>query len=260
MYSDYHVHSFFSFDCDEKLDNIFEKAINLNMKQIAITDHQDFNWPVAGESPYINIEEYSQKLNFYKNKYNNKLTILKGIELGLMKGNAALCQNLINSSMFDFIIGSCHIVDNMDPYYSDFWKNRDDRTSFELYFKTLLAGLKDFNGIDTLGHMDYIVRYSPNSDKNYSVFDYTDIVDEILKYIILHDIKLEINTANLAKGFRFPNPHTDIIKRYRELGGIYVTVGSDAHIAQSIGYGFDMAKAIINKYGLAVFEKSNPMQ
>ena len=50
MYSDYHVHSSFSFDSEETLDNIIKKAVSLNMKQIAITDHQDFNWPVKGES------------------------------------------------------------------------------------------------------------------------------------------------------------------------------------------------------------------
>ena len=43
--------------------------------------------------------------------------------------------------------------------------------------------------------------------------------------IIENDIKLEINTSNFSKGFDFPNPHTDIIRRYKELGGLYVTVG-----------------------------------
>ena len=105
--------------------------------------------------------------------------------------------------------------------------------------------------------MDYIVRYSPNKDSNYSVFDYQDIIDEILKLIINKNIKLEINTSNLAKGFHFTNPHTDIIKRYQELGGEYVTVGSDAHKAQNIGYGFDIAKEIIEKYDLKVYTASN---
>ena len=112
-----------------------------------------------------------------------------------------------------------------------------------------------FNKIDALGHLDYIVRYSPNKDSNYSVFDYIDLIDEILKFIISKDIKLEINTANLATGFPFPNPHTDIIKRYRELGGEYVTIGSDAHKACDIGYGFDQVQNIIEKYYLKVFTK-----
>lgn len=255
MFSDYHVHSEFSFDSDEKIDNIINRALSLGMKQIAITDHQDFDWPVKGEIPSIHIEDYFSSINNAREKYSNQIQILKGIELGLMKGTKTQCQNLIASNAFDFVIGSCHIVDNMDPYYSDFWKDRTDREAFELYFSTLLEGLKMFNNIDTLGHMDYVVRYSPNKDNNYSVADYRDVIDKILKYIISKDIKLEINTANLAKGFHFPNPHTDIIKRYKELGGEYITVGSDAHKASDIGYGFDTVKDIVDKFGLNIFTK-----
>lgn len=140
-----------------------------------------------------------------------------------------------------------------DPYYPDFWKNKTDREAFELYFNTLLNALKNFHSIDTLGHLDYIVRYNPNKAGNYSAPDYQDVIDEILTLIITKNIKLEINTSNFANDFEFPNPHTDIIKRYKELGGEYITVGSDAHNACDIGYCFDKAEAIVNKYGLKVF-------
>ena len=92
------------------------------------------------------------------------------------------------------------------------------------------------------------MRYSPNKDANYCVFDYMDVIDEILKFIITHYIKLEINTAGLAKGLDFPNPHTDIIKRYTELGGKYVTIGSDAHKACDIGFGFNKIEDIVNRF------------
>ena len=253
MLSDYHVHSNFSFDSEESPDNIVSRAIELGMPCIAITDHQDFNWPVEGEFPYIDFDNYFSTLDELSSKYEDKIKIIKGIELGLVEDAKSQCQNLIKNNAFDFVIGSCHIVDNMDPYYSGFWKNRKDRDAFELYFKTLLKGIKSFDRFDTLGHMDYIVRYSPNKDTNYSVLDYRDIIDEILTLIISQNIKLEINTANLAKGFSFPNPHTDIIKRYKELGGEYVTVGSDAHTPENIGYGFDVAEEIIKNFNLNIF-------
>lgn len=254
MYSDYHVHSHFSFDSDENPENIIQQAINLNMKQICFTDHHDFNWPIAGEVPLLNIKEYISSIASYKEIYKKQIHVLTGIELGISTRNAPLCQNLITQNNFDFIIGSCHIVDNMDPYYSQFWKNISDREAFEKYFTTVLDALKEFNDFDVLGHLDYIIRYSPNKDSNYSVSDYRDIIDEILKFIINRDIKLEINTAGLAKGFDFPNPHIDIIRRYKELGGEYVTVGSDAHKASDIGYGFEQIEPILKKYKLDVFE------
>lgn len=281
MFSDYHVHSNFSFDSEESPKNIVEKAISLGMKQICFTDHQDFNWPVNGESPYIDFPKYFSTLDSLIEEYSSKINILKGVELGLTADNYYLCHKLLETYDFDFVIGSCHIVDQMDPYYSEFWQGKNDRDCFERYFKTLLDALKLFintevaaqnstlstkspiaqkddisspnTTINTLGHLDYIVRYSPNKDSNYSVADYIDVIDEILNIIIENQIKLEINTSNFSKGFDFPNPHTDIIKRYKELGGLYVTVGSDAHKAQFIGSGFDLIKKIIEKYNLKLF-------
>lgn len=253
MISDYHVHSCFSFDSEEKPENIINQAISLGMKQICFTDHQDFNWPVSGESPIINIEDYLSKLSALREKYSSKIQILTGIELGLMEGNEGLCNELATNNSFDYVIGSCHIVDQMDPYYSEFWKDKPDRTAFETYFKTLLNALKGFYHIDTLGHLDYIVRYSPNKDSNYTPSDYQDVIDEILNFIIDKGIKLEINTANLAKGFNFPNPHMDIVKRYKELGGKYVTLGSDAHTAAGIGYAFDKMETMVTEMGLGIF-------
>ena len=253
MLSDFHVHSKFSADSDENLENIINKAISLNMKDICITDHQDWYWPVPGESFDIDTDSYFNELNILKDKYSSKINLHIGVELGITCDNYKKNADFLQSYPFEYIIGSCHIVDNMDPYYTDFWKNRQDRDAFELYFKTLLEGLLEFSQIDTLGHLDYVVRYSPNKDSNYSPRDYQDVIDEILKFIIEKDIKLEINTSNLSKGFDFFNPHTDIIKRYKELGGKYVTLGSDAHKAKYIGYGFDKAYEIANSFDLKIF-------
>ena len=77
MLADYHVHSNFSFDSDETLDNIILKAIELGMPCIAITDHQDFNWPVEGEYPYIDFDKYFSTLNSLSLKYEGKIKIVK---------------------------------------------------------------------------------------------------------------------------------------------------------------------------------------
>ena len=97
MFSDYHVHSSFSFDSEESPRVIVEKAIALGMKQICFTDHQDFNWPIEGESPYIDFPKYFEALNFLRNEYSSKINILKGVELGLTSDNFSLCHKLLLS-------------------------------------------------------------------------------------------------------------------------------------------------------------------
>lgn len=255
MLSDYHIHSHFSNDSNENTENIVKRAIELGMKSICFTDHQDFCWPNPNECFDIDVENYFTELKDLQDKYRSSINIKIGAECGITPKNALENRQFVNSNTFDYIIGSCHIVDEMDPYYSEYWEGKSDRLAFEQYFKSLFSGLKLFNDIDTLGHIDYVVRYSPNKDANYSPSDYFDVIDEILKLIISKDIALEINTSAISKGLGFTNPHEDIIKRYAELGGKLAAVGSDAHVAKDLGCGFDIAERFLDKYNLVLIDK-----
>ena len=46
---------------------------------------------------------------------------------------------------------------------------------------------------------------------------------------------IEVNTAGLKYGMSDPNPHHEIIKRYMELGGEIITIGSDGHCPKTYG-------------------------
>ena len=90
------------------------------------------------------------------------------------------------------------------------------------------------------------------------------IVDEgVSAFRILPDGDLElINTAGIRKQLGHPNPHPDILRRYRELGGTLVTMGSDAHKPFALGFAFDTAKDLLKSCGFThtvYFEKRNPV-
>ena len=51
-----------------------------------------------------------------------------------------------------------------------------------------------------------------------------------------------------VKGMDFANPHFDMLSFYKDLGGKLVAVGSDAHIAGNIGFGFDKAAQLIEHF------------
>ena len=50
-------------------------------------------------------------------------------------------------------------------------------------------------------------------------------------------------------GLGFANPHPDVMKRYRELGGEIVTVGADAHRPEHVAYDFEEAGEILKSCG-----------
>ena len=60
--------------------------------------------------------------------------------------------------------------------------------------------------------IDYIVRYAPNQRENYSILDYKDIIDEILKLLIQNGKGIECNTAGFKYGLGVPNPRKLCVK------------------------------------------------
>ena len=109
------------------------------------------------------------------------------------------------------------------------------------------------------GHLDYAVRYSP--EKSYNPVDFREIIDEILRKIVSLGKGIEINTAGLRKGLSHANPHPFILKRYRELGGEIITVGSDAHNTADIAADFDLAESFLKDAGFefyTVFRQRKP--
>jgi len=129
----------------------------------------------------------------------------------------------------------------------------DDQKLYRDYLEEVLHNLKRFDGFQSYGHLDYIVRYGSHRTQYYNIPDLLDIIDELLKTAIEKGIGIEINTAGLKHGLGFPHPHPDILKRYRELGGEIITIGSDAHRPEHIAYGFHDAADILKACGFSYY-------
>ena len=82
---------------------------------------------------------------------------------------------------------------------------------------------------------------------------YQDILDEILRLLIENGKALEINTAGLKAGLSWPNPHMEILKRYRSLGGELITIGSDAHRPEHMAFAFDRLPEILSEAGFSYY-------
>lgn len=142
---------------------------------------------------------------------------------------------------FDFVIGSSHLVGGVDPYYPEYFEKYGDHNGILRYFESILANIRTFDGFDVYGHLDYIVRYC--RAKAYCPAEYSDITDEILKTLISMGKGIELNTAGLKYGLGWAHPHPEVLKRYRELGGEMITVGSDG-IKRSITPGSSIRRRI----------------
>lgn len=185
--------------------------------------------------------------------------MLFGVELGLMDYLAPRLREYVGAWDFDFVIGSSHLVGGVDPYYPEYFEKYGDHNGILRYFESILANIRTFDGFDVYGHLDYIVRYC--RAKAYCPAEYSDITDEILKTLISMGKGIELNTAGLKYGLGWAHPHPEVLKRYRELGGEMITVGSDGHKAEHYAWEFDKAEDILRDAGFkyyAVFRGRKP--
>ena len=236
MKADYHVHTSFSFDSDSTPEDMIKAAVQKGMKTICITDHQDIDFAEPGWD--IDFKNYFPTLRKLQDEYRDKIEVLIGMEFGLQMHLSKQCAELAKKYPFDYIIGSIHLFDGYDPYYPGYFDDKTDEEGYRRAFEITLDNIRNTSDYDVLGHIDYIVRYGKSQAEDYSYGKYADYLDEILKHLIQNGKGLELNTGGWKYGLSFTHPHQDILKRYKELGGEIITIGSDAHSPEHVGYDF----------------------
>lgn len=262
--SDCHLHSHHSGDSKAPMEDMILRGIALGMHTICFTEHNDFGYPATPDRPedfLLNADSYLYELLNLREKYADQIKVLFGVELGLQpevfRENAVFAR----SHEYDFIIGSSHICMGKDPYYPDFFEGRSDEAAYREYFQSELDNIRKFSNFDVYGHLDYVVRYGASKDLDYSYDKYKDILDAILEELLEKEKGIELNTGGIKRGMKDFHPCADVLKRYRELGGEIITVGSDAHEPAHMGYAFPEAAEVLKECGFkyyTIFEKRTP--
>lgn len=264
--SDNHVHTSFSTDSDTPMEAMVQRGIELGLDSVCFTDHIDYDFPDTGNGVefLFEMEPYFEMLSFLQGKYP-QFEIRRGVELGLKPDLAQRCNTLIQTHPFDFVIGSTHLVDDTDPYYPSFWEQLSEKDGIRRYYEITMENIRTDTKFDVYGHIDYIIRYTPTQQKNKAqgIIDETymdrcfrdssDMIDEILRLLLAKGKGIEVNTAGIKYGLGHTNPQEKVLKRYRELGGEIITVGSDAHETKHLAYAFEGIPELLRKCGFRYY-------
>lgn len=261
--ADMHMHTWFSTDSEACPRDMADEAVRKGLKTICFTDHFDKDDLEWGEEGIFDVDAYFVEMQKLQEEYAGKLNIGIGIELGLRTYLKDYYEELTKKYPFDFVIGSVHNVPYKkdaegnilytDPAAEKLFTDRTDKEAYRLMMETTLENVRTSDCFQTLGHLDYVVRYGKSREKEYSYTDYADIIDEILKLLIEKEKGLEVNSAGLKYGLPFAHPHPDVLKHYRELGGEIITIGADAHKPEHIAYDFAKAEEILKSCGFKYY-------
>jgi HisJ family histidinol phosphate phosphatase len=180
----YHMHSQYSIDGEMSIEEACEKAIELGLKEIAFTDHLDIDWPDPNyEFGALDIEKYLIDIEKNRERYKDCLKIKTGIEVGLQPHVLEEVEDIIVTYPFDFVIASIHIIQRMDPYQGDYYKNRTKEECYRLYYEETLELVKEFSNFDVLDHL-VEQRITEIKQKARSARNHTTIPYKIKRYML----------------------------------------------------------------------------
>lgn len=248
---DLHMHTSSSFDGNYSALEMTESAVLNSLATIAFTDHFDVDFYERHNLGVRQQTSYEDIMSVVES-FSDKIRILRGIEMGQPTYDVELTEKSLARYEYDFVIGSIHNLRNMPDFGDLDYKSMTEEKIYSLldeYFNEMLL-LAKWNGFDTLAHLTYPMRYIVQAGRNeieLSRFD--GIVDEIFKTLITNGKALEINTSGLRQPIGKTMPTENYVRRYRELGGELLTLGSDAHFTEHVGAGIDEGYAIAERCG-----------
>lgn len=248
-YYDQHLHTFLSFDSEEK----FEHYLAYQPEFFVATDHFDLKNPYSGYKD--DIPDYEALVKIHQRlQPTTKTKLLRGIELGVVPGQEAEIITYLKEHPYDLKLLSIHQNGQFD-YMDDCVVDMDKFVVAKTYFDQMATVLDSFPDGHILTHFDYGLRRLDITQEELAEHFEKELTT-IFKKIVAREIAMEIN----AKSFG-PYQNADLyryaIPLYQSVGGKLFTLGSDAHKAEDYRLLFTEMTALLKEFSveqLVVFQ------
>ena len=235
---DQHVHSSFSFDSNEDLENYINVS---NNSDIITTEHLDFENPIINyKDSSIDYLKYVGQIKNLNKKYSNKF--FSGIEIGYTQKTEKRIEEFLKDKNFNLKLLSIH----QNGIYDYMCLNKKIISLDALikeYFEQMIQALESSIKFNVLAHFEYGLRMI-----DISIIEFDNLasvsLNKIIELIVKKEIAFEVNTKSMYK-YKKENLYNYMIEKYIKKGGRLFTLGSDAHNIKDYAYKFDEARKFL---------------
>lgn len=240
-YCDYHMHSHHSLDAAYSVREMAEAAVRAGLAEICFTDHVEFEDPECRDEP---ADIAALRAEIARERPSLSVRIRCGVEIGLSPEPSFAEQSMAwaGPAKPDFIIGSVHRVGEENVYHQGYFTTRERDAAYAQYAEALAASIPTLPQLSVLGHFDFVAKRAPYAARRVMRYaDAPEAFDSVLRYLAENGKGMEVNTAAWQDD---PAWGLDVLSRFVELGGEFVTFGSDAHTPERVGKRLVEARAL----------------
>jgi len=259
---DTHTHTDNSYDGHHSTMFLCESAESMGLRAVTFTDHVEIDYYERDNFHRVAMQSYFETAKA-RSAFRGKLLICSGVELGQPMYDVETAEILLGTLQYDEVIASVHNLRGQRDFMFLDYQTTDINEVLLDYFKEMQL-MVNWGNFDTLAHLTYPLRYI-QGDKGIPVdlSRYAEQIDSLLRGLVEQGKALEINTSGLRQKLGETMPGEAIVCRFKELGGEFITIGSDAHFAKDLGAGIPEAMAMAQRCGfnaVTLYQKRVPIQ
>lgn len=267
--ADCHTHSSNSFDAENSVCEMLKQANQIGLDYLTITDHFESAFYFEPDEEFGDLKKLLPQsvidIRQQQSINTEKTELLCGIELGEPLHDIKATNEVLSLTDYDFVLCSMHNLRDMGDFFWLDYNSEDIPRLLKKYFLELTECIQ-WGNFDSLAHITYPMRYICDKSKiAVDLEEYKKEIDELLALLAEKDKALEFNTCrNPELSLKTIGKCRDVqfLSRFKELGGKYVTLGSDAHNTEDLAKGISGAVDILRELGyseITVFKKRNPV-
>lgn len=214
------------------MESLCAAAVSAGIEEIGISEHFDSH-PNDECTDFFQVGEWWNEFERYKREYQGVLSLKAGLEVSEPHQYTDAVNLILDTHPWDYAIGSLHWIED-EIIFKDQYFKRSPGEAYRRYFLELRRMVE--NGrFNILGHMDIVKRRGFEHYGEFHVEEYEDSIRTILRTLAKRDLALEVNTITLRRSVQEPSPSFQVLSWFKEEGGRWISLGSDAHDASDVG-------------------------
>lgn len=251
---DFHTHTLISPDSEAPLSAMVQAARRAGLQELCITDHCDLLDGDGNLTHHFPWQEAKEQYRTFAGA-DAPVPLRLGLELGSIPHDPQAARDILaqGGPELDFVLGSLHnwigVYQNHDFYFTRFGGNpalcREAMENALTHTLTMVNQCADC--YDSLAHIIYPLRYIQRDGEHLTLEPFQDQVMEIFRQVAQSHHALEVNTC---RG-RSVEEWLPILRWFKDCGGEYVTIGSDAHVPEHMALGLSRALELLQQAGFS---------